>query len=184
MKPFHSWSTRQPQRSASRGVSLIELLAVMSVNAVLIGAAVVLLVAIGRADRGYDKRLSQQHAVAQLNERLRADIHAADQMTWDEPKKTLRLTAADGSVLEYVAEKERWVRRAFSPKDESEGELTGAYPVPAGLQTKLEPMEATPGQRVRIEWTLPAGEVAAATGPSSITEMIAVVGRDERLLHE
>ena len=121
-------------RQASRGVSLVEMLAVMSASTVVIGAAVVMLATIGRADRVYDKRLNQQHAVTQLAERLRADIHAAEQVTWDEPKAILRLTAADGSVLAYAAEGERWVRRMLaSGEEKAEGELSGAYALPASL---------------------------------------------------
>jgi hypothetical protein len=171
-------------RPASRGVSLVEMLAVMSASTVVIGAAVVMLATIGRADRVYDKRLNQQHAVTQLAERLRVDIYAAEKVTWDEPKSTLRLTAADGSVLAYAAEGERWARRKLaSGEGKAEGELSGAYSLPASIVVKVEPAEAAPGDRVRIEWTLPAAE-ASRGAPSTIVELIAVVGRDERLLHE
>ena len=170
-------------RQASRGVSLVEMLAVMSASTVVIGAAIVVLATMGRADRIYDKRLNQQHAVAQLAERLRVDIYAAEQVTWDEPKTRLRLTAADGSVLAYVAEEERWVRRALAPGEQGEGDLSGAYALPAGLLAKIEPAETASGERVRIEWTLPF-EGASRGAPSTTVELIAIVGRDERLLHE
>jgi hypothetical protein len=177
-------SSLRCSREALRGVSLVEMLAVISASSAVIGVAIVMLATIGRADRVYDKRLNQQHANNQLADRLRVDIHAAEKVGWDEPKATLRLTAADGSVLTYAAEEGRWIRRKLaSGEEEAEGELAGAYALPASVVVKVEPVEAAPGDRVRIEWTLPASE-ASRGAPTTTVELIAVVGRDDRLLHE
>jgi hypothetical protein len=182
-KQFIQRSGRHRARQASRGVSLVEMLAVMSACTVVISAAIVMLATIGRADRVYDKRLNQQHAVAQLAERLRVDIRAAEKVTWDEPKATLRLAAADGSLVSYLAEEERWVRRALASGKEGEGELSGVYSLPGDPLAEIEPAETASGERVRIEWTLPF-EGASRGAPTTTVELIAVVGRDERLLHE
>lgn len=177
-------SIRRRARRASRGLSLVEMLAVISASTVVIGAAIVVLATIGRADRVYDKRLNHQRAITQLAERLRTDIHAAEKVTWDGSKTTLRLIAADDSVLAYAAEEERWVRRKLASGAQGDGELSGAYALPAGLLANIEPAEALSGDRVRIEWTIPAAEGASRGAPSMTVELIAVVGRDERLLHE
>ncbi|MBA3480387.1 MAG: hypothetical protein H0T51_01100 [Pirellulales bacterium] len=182
-KQFNEPSGWHRARQAPRGVSLVEMVAVMSASTVVIGAAIVMLATIGRADRVYDRRLNQQHAVTQLADRLRTDIHAAKQATWDESKATLHLIADVDSVLAYVAEEERWVRRKFASGEQGDGELSGAYALPAGLLVKIEPAEAAPGERLRIEWTLPAAEASRGAPPMTV-EVIAIVGRDERLLHE
>jgi type II secretory pathway component PulJ len=170
-------------RCDRRGVSLVEMLAVMSANAVIIGAAVALLVTIGRADRGYDRRLNQQRVLSQLTTQLRTDLHAATQATWDESKSTLRLDHADGIAITYAAENERWVRRTLAANNNSEGELAGAFPTPAGLRTSIEPKQAGAGQLVRVNWMLPAPAASRDAPPSSV-ELTAIVGQDERLLHE
>lgn len=174
-------------RSAARGVSLIEMLAVMSASAVIVAAAVAMLVTIGRADRGVDNRVGQQHALARLAAQLRSDLHAATAAAWDESQSTLRLTNLDGRVITYVAGEEMWVRRqqlaAENTENQTDGELAGAFPMPAGVNTSVEPAQTAAGQLVRLNWTIPAAATSRDAPPTSV-ELAALVGHDERLLHE
>jgi hypothetical protein len=77
-----------PRRS---GMTLVEVVSAMGANAVLAGVAVVALVSLGRADRDVNARLDESLSLAHLAERLRADVHAAETLEWNEQQRVLRL---------------------------------------------------------------------------------------------
>lgn len=167
-------------------MTLIELLAVMGANSILVGAAIVALVVVGRADRTFDTRIEQRHALLEMAQRIRQDIHGADQVKWDEAKQTLRMNMADETIIIYATVEGRCERRVLSAEAIDEGaadELTAAFRVPAGLHAIVEPADAKAAEAVRITWANASDEPREKTAPPPV-EMLVLVGRDERLLHK
>jgi hypothetical protein len=167
-------------------MTLIELLAVMGANSILVGAAVVALVAVERADRTFDARIDHRHALLEMVQRVRQDIRGSDQVRWDEAKQTLRMNMADETIIIYATFEGRCERRvldALAFEEGAAGELTGAFRVPAILHASVKPADAKAAETVRITWASASDEHWEKTSPPPV-EILVLVGRDERLLHK
>jgi hypothetical protein len=163
------------------GTSLVEVMAAMSANAVLTGVAVVALLAIGRADREVNARLDDRRSLTRFAHQLRTDIHAAEQLTWDDPKRTVCLSKAGGDYIEYRADKSQWSRHS-STADEAAVELTSAFRMPRSLRVEFDPTEAGAGELIRVRLS-DATAAASDASRSRAEELIIQVGSDARLLH-
>lgn len=172
-----------------RGMTLIEVCAVMAANAILIAVVLSALFALGRADRRSAERVHQQRGLAPLATRLRSDLHASQAVRWNDAEQTLQLTTFDDDTITYARVDDRWERR-LAPSGESSGtgkaagELAGAFPIPRELTPTILPAAAAAGEQLRIVWN--AAEDAEHDRPLVPTppEWSVTVGRDERLLHE
>jgi hypothetical protein len=166
-------------------MSLIEVVAVMAANAILVAVVLSALFALGRADRSYATRVDNLRGVAELSTRLRDDVHAARTLAWDEAAGALRLTMADDQIVVYTRENDRWERRSTPTADAAAvDELTAAYRIPRQLHATITPAAATAGQQIKIVWS--AEHDAARDRPTLPTppELSVTLGRDERILHE
>jgi hypothetical protein len=165
-------------------MSLMELLAVMSANAVLMAAAIAALMAISRADRQFARHLDETQALAPLLDRLRDDIHAARSVRWDETEQTLHVEAIgeDASVT-YRSEADRWLRRLSEQPNAPEGVITSVYRLPKRVRVAVEPADAAAGDLIHVAWRTKPDKLPPDRLPPLATEIVVAVGRNERLLH-
>lgn len=167
---------RLNQLRIRRGMSLIEVSAAMTASMVLMGATLTALVALQQADRQQSTRADDRRFIALLVDRLRDDVHAATDFTWNETAGSLRMTTEAGEVA-YERAKRRWLRTG------SEGSKA-AYRLPAKLRLRIEPKDGSAGDLMRIQiystQTSPSDEATEAV----FAELTAVVGRDGKLLVE
>jgi hypothetical protein len=189
MPPRYGQSVQFGARfAARRGLTLIEMVAVMGANVVLMAAAIAALMAMSRADRNFDGRLAEIRALAPLADRLREDVHAAARVRWNDAEQTLYLNAAAGGPwIAYRGEVDRWERRVADVEDgAADGELSSVYRLPEGhkVNVAVEPAEAATGELVRLRWHIDPEEERPDRELPSAIEMVVTVGRDERLLHE
>lgn len=177
---------RQRRLPLPRGISLIELLAVMGANVVLIAAAISVLVTVGHADRQFARRMNDSLAVNAMLDRLRADVHAASALRWDATSKTLHLPSAGGAATTYRRIVDRWERRTITSEDiaDAKGDLTAAFRLPADVAVAVEPADAAAGELVHVTLRLTPKEPRPDRQPPLAAEMVVAVGRDARLLHE
>jgi hypothetical protein len=165
-------------------MSLMELMAVMSANAVLMAAAIAALMAISRADRQFARHLDESQALAPLLDRLFDDIHAARSVRWEEAEQTLYLEGSGKDApITYRGELNRWVRRLSQQPNAPEGVITSVYRLPKRVQVAVEPAEAAAGELVRIAWRTKPDKSRPDRLPPLPTEIVVAVGRNERLLH-
>jgi hypothetical protein len=178
-----------PPRSAwrRRGVSLIEVTAVIGANAALTAAAISALVAIRRVDRDLSARLVERQVVAQLAGQLRRDIRAATNLSWDGAARELTLTRAGDRALRYTPSDGGWQRRQLAdgePKEPGEaGALAGAFQTPGGVGMAVSPAAATAGEVVHITLRVFNEDPEGLAAPPRAHELIVTVGRDTRLLN-
>ena len=84
-------------REVRRGMSLIEIVAVMAANFAFVAAAVSLLLAHIRADRELTERLNRRLELAPIIASLRDDLRAANRATFDD--QTLALEISEGETI-------------------------------------------------------------------------------------
>ncbi len=174
-----SRNTGNPHR---RGVTLIELVAVMVAGSVLMGVTISALVSIQRADRRLAGLGGERRAIERLTEQLRLDVHAAQRMTWDQDAERLSLTMPTGDLTTYERQSGRWERRVSEGPDQ-QSKLAGAYRDPAGVVFEMAPAAADAGSLIRITWKSTARwHDPRRTAPPQ-DEIVATLGRDLSLLH-
>jgi hypothetical protein len=164
------------RRCARFGLSLIEVAATMTACMMLLAATVTALVALQQADRGRSDGATDERSVAQLIDRLRDDLHAAQSFSWNERDDSLHLSMpAEGEVVYQRAEK-HWERRVVG------ADSAWAYRLPARLRGRFAPAAGAAGDLVRVEFystqKLPGDDEHQPVR----AELTATVGRDGRLL--
>lgn len=168
-----------------RGISLIEISLVMIIGSVLTTIAIAAIVAAQRADRGMAERLSLRRNFGEFSERVRQDVHAAAEASWNDDQRTLRLRLVNGGWTTFKLRSERaerWQRTEPEDDQATDERLAGAFPTARGLSWSVTPADARPGQLVRIVATrsLPARTDQSRT---EVFEVVAELGRDRRLLN-
>ncbi len=108
----------QRDRGRPRGVTLIEMMVVVSVLSVLIGLCAVTIQLLMKVGADAHSRREAASALGRLAEQFRADAHAAESAEI-RPPSGLRLMANRGTVIEYAARDGRVTRTQ-----------TGAGPTP------------------------------------------------------
>jgi hypothetical protein len=159
---------------------------VIAASVFLLGVATTALVALYRADRLWSQRTDELRSREQLLHRLRRDVHAAQAFAWNPAESTLSLTMADGSELSYRQASGRWERRLNPPGgDKADAALKSAYPAPASALCEVAPAKGEVGDliRIRLVTAQAQAEMAGEDAPPA-AELVAVVGRDWRLLHQ
>jgi prepilin-type N-terminal cleavage/methylation domain-containing protein len=89
-----------PSRRTHRGVSLIEMMAVISVLAVLIGLCAVTIQLLMRVGSEAQARRTQTAALGRLAEQFRQDVHASDDAQL-KSSSGLRLNRGPKAVIDY-----------------------------------------------------------------------------------
>ena len=104
-------ASRRPRHHRS-GYTLVEMLVVISVNSVLMAAAVTLLAALVKSDRSGQQHCERTRALVQLAEQFRDDVATASDATiaTNQVGETLRLRFGDERTVEYVRDGKR-IRR-------------------------------------------------------------------------
>ena len=170
-----------PIPSRTRGISLVETVAVMAAGAVLMSVAIAMYVAVIRSDRKFAVRLDAQQSLTELTGRLRSDVHAAMKGTWDDATDTLRLESSDGGRVEYAFKPARCERREAATGDE-ETRLSGAYRLPPRTEWSVSLDQLNQHMLVTAEFTGPRPG-ARRDSARQQTEVTAIVGRDSEILY-
>jgi len=132
-----------------RGISLIEMIAVMGVGAVMMGVAVTLLYGLLRAEGSGREHVRQSSVLGRLADQFRRDVHAAKAVA----------AAADGEGRQFELAPGRTVTYRFQP----------------GTLTRTEQVDAAPQRQE--SYALPPGTTAtiripANTQPAIVSLMI------------
>lgn len=158
-----------------RGYTLVEMLVVISVSTVLLGAAVSMLYVLLRAEHGGREHANRATIVARLADQFRTDIHAARRPIPGDgaDKDQRRFALKDDAVLIY---------RALPGEVERREEIAGklvrqeSYALPAGSSAEIV-VRTDPAPVM-------AGLVITLPGPAPVTDreirIDAVLGRDHR----
>ncbi len=166
-----------------RGISLVEIVAVIVAGSALMGVTVAALVAVKQADQRFTRRLGDRQAFGGLAEQLRDDVHAGRRVAWDAETNELTLEfPADGRVV-YRRVGRRWERRERSAST-PEPQLAGAFRLPSGADFTIEPVAAETGALVRMAWTTAVKSHDPWRNALPRYEVAAIVGRDLVLLDE
>lgn len=134
-----------------RGVSLVELLIVISVSSVIIGVCVTTIHVLLRSERDQARAMRTAVTLSRLTEVLRQDVHATSNaaIVADEGKPAhLTLGDADGRQIVYTAD-EHLLQRAETTNGEETHRDT--YHFPTGTTSRFERDEATGLVRLVID---------------------------------
>jgi hypothetical protein len=137
-------------------------------------------VALFRNDRRFSGRLDGQQSLTELADRLRADVHAAAEATWDDATSTLRLVSAGGDRIEYALKPGNCERRE-AQAGEDERRLAGVYRMPARTEWTVSVDRQREHALVRVGFSSPRPG-ARPEAKRQHSEVVAVVGRDGDLL--
>ena len=161
------------------GLSLLEMAAVIAVNAVLVAIALSLIMTFVRADDQMATRSDRRLQLSPLMRQVRTDLRAAaavrvedGELTMETPKRKL---------IRYRRRGDDWVRAIAA--NNGDGETAGVYRLPAGTKLAMTPESAAAGEVVRLEWRLPSAVELPNREPPPADELVVAVGSDGRLLH-
>jgi hypothetical protein len=176
------YSVRAPASARRRpGFTLIEAVAMMTANALLITLAIVALAALERTNRNLSNHSEQQGQVGDLCQRLRADLWASNHAAWDEKSQRLKLTLIEGGAVEYRAAPGCWERRELSAKAVARAPAPLSLKVPAHFACTVSPAEAVAGTLVELNLTAPP-RFGSPNDPGVVRQVVVQLGRDARLL--
>jgi type II secretory pathway component PulJ len=176
--PLPITNNRTDDAAHRRAMSLLETVAVMGANVVLVAAALSLLMTYIRADRQLAARDERMLQLSPMMKQVRDDLRGAETAHFSDQTLTLQMLA--GGEASYHEHDGAWQRLR---SENGAAELAGAYRLPAGSQLAMSPTDAAAGDVVRVEWSMPA-EVALPNRPlPPAEELVVAVGRDGRLLH-
>ena len=168
-------------RKERRGVSLVELLVVMSLGALLLTTSGVVLHRIMHSHGKTRNFLAASRSALRLSDQFRRDVHRAREATTDGLPEgvVLRLQLGESRVVEY-SHVDDLVRRT-----QLEGEKTAAreeYSFPRGSQVSVR--EQSSPRLLGLSVTSTPGDAAGPPQPGFATAMHllieAQVGRDSR----
>lgn len=170
-----------PERSAAsrRGISLLELTAVIAINAVLIGAALSLIMTFVRADDQMATRSDRRLQLSPMMRQVRTDLRAATAVRVEDGELTMETPKR--KLIRYRRRSDDWVRTIAT--DDGDSETAGVYRLPAGTKIAMTPKSAAAGEVVRLEWRLPSAVELPNREPPPADELVVAVGSDGRLLH-
>jgi prepilin-type N-terminal cleavage/methylation domain-containing protein len=143
-----------------RGVSLIELLVVISVGTVLLMVAMTVLYTLKETQSKSRQRLTEGRVTARLADQFRDDVHAACRMERlpDEPASPGRIVwqlAIDPDTFVRYEIQDRAVRRVLITGD---ARIHEDYRLPAGLRAAIDGADADSGlATLRFETTRTGG---------------------------
>jgi hypothetical protein len=170
----------------ARGIALIEMATVMAASLVLLAATATALASVHQAERRWSRQLDQLRSREQMLRQLRRDVHSAQDFKWNAADGSLRLTMAGGGEMTYERTAERWERRLKPPAaaDKTEAVLKSAFPAPPDGAWQVTPADGGVGDLIRVRLVRSPKKSAQVDEDEPEAELVAVVGRDWRLLHE
>jgi type II secretory pathway pseudopilin PulG len=131
-----------------RGISLIEMIAVMGVGAVMMGVAVTLLYGLLRAEGSGREHLRQSSVLGRLADQFRRDVHAAN---------TVGGVSDGDDKVRGVSDDQRWQFELAPGR-------TVIYRFQPGTLTRTEQVDAAPQRRE--SYALPPGTTATIRIPA------------------
>lgn len=177
--PLTTTNNRTDDAAHRRAMSLLELVAVMGANVILVAAALSLLLTYIRADRQLAARDDRMLQLSPMMKQVRDDLRGAERAHFSDQTLTLQMLA--GGETSYHEHDGAWQRLSYA--ENGAAELAGAYRLPEGSQLAMSPADAAAGDVVGVEWSTPA-EVSLPNRPlPPAEELVVAVGRDGRLLH-
>jgi Tfp pilus assembly protein PilV len=170
-------------RNCRRGMSLVELVTVMVAGAALMSVTIAALVAVQRADRRFNTRMSDRQTFGQLADQLRPDVHAAQRIRWDAAENRLTFTMPQGGSITYECKSTQW-ERSVSDGPNQPPHQSGVFRAPSEADFTMSPPAAAAGTLVRFTWTASAESTDLRRTTSWRREVVAAVGRDIDLLQK
>ena len=162
------------------GWTLIELLVVVALNAILMGLAISVMMALKHFDKTTTVRRDAFNNVTALANQLRKDLHAGGEYRWNAADSTLYVEDVQGHRVVYRQLADRCDRLMQSVGKER---MQGALRTPIQLAWNVEPVEHSSANLVRIVLQVPPEEDAPNLVKLKPAEIIVHVGRDREVLH-
>jgi prepilin-type N-terminal cleavage/methylation domain-containing protein len=159
-------------RDARRGVSLIELLVVITVLAVLLGLCAITIQLLLRVGSDAQARRSAAASLGRLAEQFRADVHACDDVEV-RPSAGLRLVLKPGVVIEY-----RVHAGSVARVESGEGRASRHESFVLGRHDTAAFDRRDEGARRFLALVIGHRERPGTIDPARPTEILALVGKD------
>lgn len=160
-------------RRSHRGVSLVEMVVVVSISAIVFGVAISGFATLWRLDDKWGAGAPQVGPEMRLIDSLRRDGHAAEELEWLEAESTLVFTPPAGPAIRYEITGDRCERRAAGDATPS-----AVYRLPAPGAWSAEPATAERGKLVVVTLRFEPTEDA---GPKRTEPIAIAVGLDQSL---
>jgi len=158
-----------------RGISLIEMIAVMGVGAVMMGIAVTLLYGLLRAEGSGREHLRHSSVLGRLADQFRRDVHAAKTVAAAADGEGRQFELAPGRTVTYRLESGTLTR---TEQVDGTVERRESYALPPGTTATIEIPTNTQPAIVSLRIT-PVAEASGAVGGRAI-RVNAVLARDHR----
>jgi len=147
-----------------RGISLIEMIAVMGVGAVMLGVAVTLLYGLLRAEGSGREHVRQSSVLGRLADQFRRDVHAANTVGGVSDGANTVGGVSDGDdKVRGVSDDQRWQFELAPGR-------TVIYRFQPGTLTRTEQVDAAPERRE--SYALPPGTTATIQIPVNTQPVI------------
>ena len=176
MNAPHDRFGRTRPRTGRQGLTLVELLVVISVVALLFGLMTTVVLRLLRAEAHTRNHPAQIHTLSQLADRFRQDVRGAETLSRldDSSGSAWQIESTGAATINYVANPEKVTRTVFNGSDIASRNV---YRLPARVSATLElfRVQDQPFARIRLKH-------ADDSGPSF--EAVAQVGRDQRFSHD
>ena len=140
-------------RQGTRGFTLVEMVAVISVSAVIMGLAIGLLHTLLRAKRAAQRQSAHRATIARLADGFRRDVHVAGDLRTDDPSFLCQLELAADDDVRYEFNPPQLSRTHYTKGQVRSRET---YALPPGTIVKIEPPGPEDRGRVRLVITPPA----------------------------
>jgi prepilin-type N-terminal cleavage/methylation domain-containing protein len=138
-----------------RGVTLMEMMVVLVVDAALAGMALLVLGTAVRYQSDAGQEMQCRASYTRLAEQFRADVHAATGCQALDNSRGCQLSGADGRRIEYRLEGEQVMRTV---RDHEQLVARDAFALPPGARPAVDlPAAATGLVRLRVATGKPAG---------------------------
>ncbi|HTI51907.1 MAG TPA: prepilin-type N-terminal cleavage/methylation domain-containing protein [Planctomycetaceae bacterium] len=177
-------NVRFGSRVGRRGVSLIEVLIVVTVASVVVGVSVTMLHLILRSERDQSRAIRTTVTLSRLTEVFRADVHASTELKVTPPETgpaTLHLADGAGRDIVYTADEHLLRRVETAQGAEVHREL---FHFPPGSAIRFEREESPPLARVMVDVAAPfpqhLPEQRTRVAPRRTFTIEAIANRDQR----
>jgi type II secretory pathway component PulJ len=165
--------------TSRRGVSLIEVLVVITTGTIIVGLVVGMLRSLVVAYRASEGHLVRSEAVGRLSESFRTDVRSAATVEFVEEDGATRLalTGDDGRRIEFRAAGQAVIRIEHAQGAASRREKF-AMPTDSAIRFEIQPDDETTTVILVITRT----QARSHGGPSHEFHAVATLGRDRRFV--
>jgi hypothetical protein len=163
-----------------RGISLVELMVMMTAVAALLGMTVIVLQLLMRLDADGRGRLDRAGAIGRLSRQFRSDVHAASgvEIVAPDPTKppTMRLTPGPNRAVEYQSRKDGEVARVETVGGEVARRETFIVPQTGAVRLSLRDLDGRRFAVVGLDTLARKNRI----DPVRTLEILGAVGKDVR----